>query len=658
MKPFVLFSLFFFFSLPALAQFKAGQLIELLPGKSGSPVVIQELAHGNKKLLQFNLSKLSLNEKKWQQKKWFQLEMKSKEFNLTTTPGAPELPYYSVLLQGRPEDFDLHLDLGASKLLSSIELSPAPYLPCRCAKDGDKINYEMETRLYQAWETPKFYEMQYLGDYRGTALTKLSIYPVQYSWQRKEVMLYPELSLSVENKNLGQTPLYKDFGQLLAQTRPEGARYLILAPLHLTPALADFIAWKQQLGLTVEVVNEASYGSSFEQIQNFLQARFKDEETRFDYLLLVGDETIMPTAYVPTKFDRNTPSDLRYLTYGGVDDSIPDTFYGRLVVQTEADIKNQVRKWMQYEQGLFTDPSGLGRGIGIASNEGSAPSDVEYLKKIHSYFEKNAGTKFTLFEENSANATAENINQAVNNGALWMTYIGHGSGTSWPSIYKKMPYTNNHVGKLRPTEVRPIIIDVSCANGRFKVNPGSSAHLGERWANQAQAGNPLGATSYYGGSVDISWHPPAKMAVGIAQELFEKNLHSLGEVILAGQMYLASHHDNVSEVVENLTWYHLFGDPSLTVRTAVPKKVAAKVGEQQLWLAQGKSGNRATKVKARAFINMENGPAFFLWSDEDGRFDLPLPVSGGTFSILEKDFPYLKGSLDGPVEGPLTSGQR
>ena len=68
-----------------------------------------------------------------------------------------------------------------------------------------------------------------------------------------------------------------------------------------------------------------------------------------------------------------------------------------------------------------------------------------------------------------------------------------------------------------------------------------------------------------GGTVNISWHPPALMARGMAFEHAAKNFQHLGEAILAGQLYLTANWNNQSDVVDNYEWYSLQGDPSMNI---------------------------------------------------------------------------------------------
>ena len=139
-----------------------------------------------------------------------------------------------------------------------------------------------------------------------------------------------------------------------------------------------------------------------------------------------------------------------------------------------------------------------------------------------------------------------------------MNYIGHGSGTSWASL-NSGEYQSEDIQGIQAQVRRPVIIDVSCQNGRFK----NEGRLGERFQNEHIGNIPIGAVAYYGGSVDISWHPPAKMAVLIAQLVAQKNIPTLGQLLLAGQLKLLKDNASVKEVKDNFTWYHLLGDPTM-----------------------------------------------------------------------------------------------
>jgi len=225
-----------------------------------------------------------------------------------------------------------------------------------------------------------------------------------------------------------------------------------------------------------------------------------------------------------------------------------------------ADISNQVRKIMDYEGDLLSNGAGWSQHIGLASDEGSDPSDEEYLAQMTSTFVESFGVSSRSFLQRNSDSTPTNLNKALSSGAMWLNYIGHGTGTSWPSMWST--YYSSSIKNLTTDAVKPIIIDVACQNGRFRYN---AKQLGERFMNESKDGAPVGAVAYYGGSVNISWNPPAVMAVGLNKMVVQEKIDALGKALLAGQIYLFNNYTDVASVKENFSWYHLFGDPSLSL---------------------------------------------------------------------------------------------
>lgn len=144
---------------------------------------------------------------------------------------------------------------------------------------------------------------------------------------------------------------------------------------------------------------------------------------------------------------------------------------------------------------------------------------------------------------------------------MWVTYIGHGSGTDWPSF--GTTYNIPAIRELRNAgAVKPVWIDVACLNGGLE--PGAAG------ASLVSAVDPSGAgtgvSAYVGGTVLISWHPPAIFARGVAFQLASMPNPTLGDAIQAGQRYLTENFSDQLEIASNQRWYHLQGDPSLRLR--------------------------------------------------------------------------------------------
>ena len=471
--------------------------------------------------------------------------------------GKPTLPYYSIIVEGKPDYFNIKYTNNLFKEVNNI--MPVPYQPEKkrcgpCEKEPFTIKWD----FYES-SGNVFFKKEYLGDFRGVELTKITFYPVQLIGSDKTLKIYHDIDFTVSN-NQGKIRVLNDTNKIFDKISLD-MRYLILSTEEMIPNLSDFVEFKMEQGYQVDVFSLEDTGDTFVEIKEFIHNRYNNPETTFSYALLVGHEDSFPTEYVPTSSSFMTPSDLNYFVMGGEGDYIPDVFYGRLVVENADDVANQVEKIINYETDSYRNKTGWARHIGIASNEGFDPSDEDYLKMMTDPFTENYVVESSAFLQRNFDSTPPNVNKVLSSGSMWINYIGHGSGTSWSSM--RTDYNSSDIKDITPGGVKPVIIDVACQNGRFQVGRGM---LGERFMNETNEGGPVGAVAYYGGSVNISWNPPAIMAVGINKMIVEENIDVIGKALLAGQIYLFNNHTDLEAVKENFVWYHLFGDPSLSMK--------------------------------------------------------------------------------------------
>ena len=456
------------------------------------------------------------------------------------TIGVPVLPYKSLVVIGKPQDIEVTIE---ERDAINVSLIPAPGQEedCRCA-DQEKKWIPLRKN------SSKLFEIDYLGKYRGQELSRVILYGAKVDLERKQTTFYPRLKAQVIAE--GST------SELHSLNDTGSYDYLIVSPRALVDGLSQFVTYKTQKGLKVKTVILEDVGRSLEAITSFFKSEYRQNNYR--YALIVGNDDLFPNHKVRTSGSSQTPSDYPYFLMDQ-NDMIPDVHYGRIVASTVSEVSRQTAKWIDYEE-HSSEASQYLHMIGIASNEGSNPSDDEYVKGMERDLKNAYGTVASHFYQNDATSKPSFINQAFNKGASFLVYLGHGSGTSWASTGTY--YTTSNIKEMNNASVlKPVVIDVACQNGILK-----KGYLGETFMNATNSqGNAIGAAMYYGGSVNISWHPPAIMARGLVKRTIANSIEIVGDAILAGHLYLMENHTELEEVRDNFEWYHLFGEPSAPI---------------------------------------------------------------------------------------------
>jgi hypothetical protein len=475
-------------------------------------------------------------------------ELKVDRLPLTSEPGAPALPFQAVTIDAAPGDVRVAPVLGEPVRVRVGRLLPAQAEPCRCAAPVSAPPFVDKVDAYAA--APSGFVIQSLGDYRGQPVSRVLLFPHKYDPKTGTLLLYPNARFEIRYGAPAKA----------AASAESLYDYLVIAPRDLTGTLSSWVDWKtSSQGLRFHVVAYEDIGSP---ATDALKAWIHNEYARaqFRYALLVGGKSRIPQQTVETTTDKNTPSDLPYFTMGGPDDVIPEVLAGRVVADNAETLQRILKKWIDYEQDPGTAP-GWRRDIGIASNQGANPSDAEYITAIQDKLKSAFGSEPVYLFQNNPDSNPTSFNGQLATGAMWVTYIGHGSGTDWPSF--GTTYGIPNIQALRnASAVKPVWIDVACLNGTLEPSA-AGAHL---TADADPSGAPIGVTAYVGGTVLVSWHPPALFARGIAFQLADMVHPILGEAIQAGQRYLTEQTSNVQDIQSNQRWYHLQGDPSLRLR--------------------------------------------------------------------------------------------
>jgi len=486
--------------------------------------------------------------------------------------GQPALPHInrSIII---PDDARMDIRVIASKY---VDLTDMPVLPSKGNLLRTVNPADVPYSFGPAYSASAFFPEQLaalgepyiLRDYRGAVI---EINPFQYNPMNKTLRVYTSITVEVTNAGPGQVNvlqrdksaigLVPDFDQIYSRHfinystaadkyTPVGETgdMLIITYDAFATDMQPLVDWKRQKGIKTTMVNVSSVGNNATSIDNFIQAFY--DSTNLAFVLLVGDAAQVASAYAS-----GGESDPSYAKVAG-GDNYPDILIGRFSAESAANVQTQVERTVNYEQNNL--PTGwFDKGTGIGSGEGPGhfgEYDYEHIGNIRTDL---LNYNYTAVDEFYASATASQVTTALNAGRGVINYCGHGSATSWVTT----GFSNTNVNALANDNMLPFIFSVACVNGDF----GGSTCFAEAWLRATHNGQASGALATYMSSINQSWNPPMDAQDEIADLLIAETRMTFGALAFNGSCKMID--INGSGGVEMYDTWHVFGDPSVPVRT-------------------------------------------------------------------------------------------
>jgi hypothetical protein len=495
--------------------------------------------------------------------------------------GEPALPHVcrSIII---PDDARMEARVVDSKYRDFAETPVAPSKGnlLRTVNPAD-VPYEFGP-VYQgsSWYPQQLVALRdpyILRDYRGQVI---DLHPFQYNPASKTLRVYTSVTVEIQNVGPGTINVFgergssihlvEDFDQIYRSRfinyPAAGQRYesvseigdmLIISYDGFATAMQPLVDWKLQKGIKTTMVNVSQAGATATQIKSFIQSFY--DSTDMAFVLLVGD-----AAQVPTMSASGGSSDPSYVKLAGGDD-YPDAFIGRFSAESVADVQTQVERTITYER----DATGSGwyhKGTGVASNLGPGHNggeyDNEHMGKI-----RDSLLTFTYTEVDEIydpTGTAAQVSAALNAGRSIVNYTGHGSTTDWGST----GFSNTDVNNLVNDNMLPFIVSVACLNGQFA----SYTCFGEAWLRATHNNVPTGAIGAYMSSINQSWNPPMDCQDEVVHLLIHRTKTSYGGLCFNGSCKMID--INGADGIELYNTWHIFGDPSVQVRTDDPQQMS------------------------------------------------------------------------------------
>jgi hypothetical protein len=379
------------------------------------------------------------------------------------------------------------------------------------------------------------------GD-KHCVFVKVQAFPVQYNPSENTIEWAETIEIDIQYKEPEQPVIFDDEYALV-----------VITPLEFSEELVDLLDHKNSRNLSTNLVtlDEIYSGSYFpvqgrddpEKIKYFIKDAIENWNIRF--VLLVGGAEQFPGRHTHIYKEYTYQNEFTFLSdlyyadiydeefnfsswdtnendvfgehdwYGYNDqlDLYPDVYLGRLACVSEDEVTTCVNKIITYEtekayaQDWFTNLVVIGGD--------SLPGDEEQIDEGE-YVQENVidimdgFIPIKIWASNGKLNQASNINDAINNGAGFVFFNGHGSTDSWgthphengrvwipPGLYR-----NSHINALSNGNKLPIVISDACHPCKYDLR---SDCFGWTFVTNPNGGSIafLGATDFdlsYGGS--------------------------------------------------------------------------------------------------------------------------------------------------------------
>jgi hypothetical protein len=345
-------------------------------------------------------------------------------------------------------------------------------------------------------------------------------------------------------------------------TVAETGSMLVICYDAFAPAMQSFVDWKNQSGRPTNLVLMSQVGTTSTEVKTFITDQYNQSSNpKLAFVLLIGDSGQIPT---PTSDGGSADP-----TYGKItgSDWYPEVFIGRFSAENIAQVQTQVLRSVNYEkEPLLAGDVWYAKGTGIASNQGPG-DDGEYdYQHVGNIRTKLLNYGYTLVDPiYDPGATAAMVATALNQGRSIINYCGHGSQNAWGTT----GYSSSNVSALTNDHMLPYIFSVACVNGQFA----SATCFAEAWLRATHNGNPTGAVATYMSSINQSWNPPMAAQDEADDLLVQDRARTFGSLCFNGSCLMIDEYGSGGASMFN-TW-HIFGDPSLRVRTKAPTAIVA-----------------------------------------------------------------------------------
>ncbi len=481
--------------------------------------------------------------------------------------GSPDLPVIRrMVLIPNTGDVSVEIVSSESSPLGIYSIPPFQEYPTR---SGGPAPYRINDDVYSNSE---FYPSQSVVVERVSILRDIRVAwvrfsPVQYNPVTGETIINTNVTIRLTTEGVGENEIHRPFYGYTRSYLPvyeevlgfepmgtdviDGS-YLVIGTEESIGYAQDLIDWKRQTGLDVQYGVVPDIGSTATEIDAWIETAYSSWPNTPEWILIVGDENVVPPPYAS-----GTEADNQYGVIGiGVDPSI---HVGRICGDTDS-LPYQCWKIESYENDPFEPAaSWFQHTISIGSYSSSTPNDPWMAYRFYEIFMSH-GMPTTLYTENGSFGgiipTKAHVTDEVNGGLSLLSYIGHGSHTSWGTT----GFSNSDVAALSNGRRLPWISSIACSNCEFDD---SNPCFGEAWMNEGSISSPKGAVGFMGATMGSPIGPTDSLELYQFRGYFEEEMYHMGAAFDYGKIMAYYYTGNTS----NSNMHMIMGCPEFDIYT-------------------------------------------------------------------------------------------
>ncbi|HPT72953.1 MAG TPA: C25 family cysteine peptidase, partial [Candidatus Cloacimonadota bacterium] len=496
--------------------------------------------------------------------------------------GMPELPVFSGML-AIPYHGSAHMSILSKEENRISGITPYPVQ----SKVDDQVqpyNFQIDRDFYSNGQLypeqlVKVNDPAILRDFR---VLEFSIQPFSFDPGNKQLHVNKKIIMrfdfdSVQGINEMEPPisysksfdpmyraLLMNYDQVRDTEQPFAPERILIIYANSTDntflnKLSDFVNWKQQKGYVVTSVSTLVAGSSTSTIKTYIQNAYNNASTRPDYVILIGDASgtfAIPAWNFTWNLRYTGEGDYPYTHLAG-NDLLGDVYIGRMSISSTNDFLNLVAKGFAYERdmNLVTPPSWLNKMLLVGDTSSSGISTIytnKYIKDISYFYNPNY-----TYSEVYSGSFSSSMNSAINSGVGFMNYRGYIGMSGWsPTSFVNGSKT-------------PHAVIITCGTGTFA----NSTSTTESFIRLGTASSPSGALTAIG-MATTGTHTMLNncLAGGIFEGLFTYDMHTMGQALLYGKIYLDKvYHAEDAELTQAFAHIcNLMGDPTVEAFKGIP----------------------------------------------------------------------------------------